>query len=369
MSYRFTLTATVLSLAIGLFSCAPAPTSQQVSVLSYNVLSLFDATDCGKEYQDFSVSKGRWGESAYKRRLDLLAELILKLNRRGPDVACLIEIENEGVLRDLNARLQKAHYQYLCCAQSDSATTLGLLSRYPIVLARTHTLQGSCLGEGGAIIEPGDLRPILEAKIRVGDSELVLFLNHWKSKLGDAVITENIRRKQAELLASLLRDQAEREPSVPALALGDFNENPDEYFLNNQGYPTAFGYLDTQGGSTVLEPPEPEAAPILLGDSADAPAGAALKNDKTTLFLVSPWLSASHAGEYSYFYDGHGERIDNILLEPSFFDGEGWEFKDFECWKPSCLLNAEGLPEAWKTSAGRGYSDHLPLVVTLSCPE
>ncbi|MBL8966240.1 MAG: hypothetical protein JNG85_04465, partial [Spirochaetaceae bacterium] len=84
---------------------APKPSPSSLIVMSYNVKSLFDAEEAGTEYADFSMAKGRWDEARYRRRLELLAEVVLAAapDRRGPEVLCLLEVENRDVLEALRS--------------------------------------------------------------------------------------------------------------------------------------------------------------------------------------------------------------------------------------------------------------------------
>ncbi|HTX71488.1 MAG TPA: hypothetical protein VMC79_01555, partial [Rectinemataceae bacterium] len=72
---------------------------RSLTILSYNVLSLFDPVDEGSEYPEFSVASGSWNESLYRTRLENLARVVLDCSAghdtaRGPDLLCLVEIEN-----------------------------------------------------------------------------------------------------------------------------------------------------------------------------------------------------------------------------------------------------------------------------------
>ncbi|HRY72369.1 MAG TPA: endonuclease/exonuclease/phosphatase family protein [Spirochaetia bacterium] len=334
----------------------PRPGEDSLLVMSYNVKSLFDAVDSGSEFPEFSVAEGRWDEARYKRRLSLLAEVILAAapGKRGPDLLCLAEIENRGVLRDLAAGpLKGSGYRETALVEAPGqAFQCGLVSRLPLLSLKAHGLSA-----GGS-----EGRYLLEAEVAWEDSgrgspgpgkpaarPLVVFVCHWKSKVGGAEATEAERREAAALLAGRAAARLAADPACELLACGDFNESPDEYLRTGMRYATAL-WPDSAGA-----PPGP--ALVVAGE----PGRAGLGEGRAALY--SPWAAAAGC---SYVHEGREERIDGFLLGPGLLDGEGLSLSAFAPMDEAFLLGSDGAPRAWSSSSGSGYSDHLPLLLELS---
>ncbi len=362
------------------FGCAPLASrspSVEFRVLSYNVKSLFDAEDSGREYPEFSVAEGRWDEARYRRRLELLAEVVraAQPERKGPDILCLVELENRRVLDDLcRGPLAESGYRYLALEEATGeAVHCGIASRWPIRSLRTHALAGSRMvkggrgaavgAAGGAETLPNYGRLLLEADIEVGSGRearaggtaLRLFVCHWKSKLGGAEATEAARCEAAAHLASRVAAVLAENPGAELLVCGDFNESPDEYARVGRRYPTA---LFPANEAEVLA----AEAPALLVASGAETAG--LHGGRVALY--SPWIETEG---YSYIYEGAPERIDGFLLAPGLLDGRGLRLSGFYPLDESFLLDGKGAPRAWSGSSRSGYSDHLPVVLELAYGE
>ncbi len=72
-------------------SSARARAESTLLVMSWNVLSLFDAVDDGTEYSEYSIERGSWSEARYRARLEALAGVIL----RAREAAALRQREQE----------------------------------------------------------------------------------------------------------------------------------------------------------------------------------------------------------------------------------------------------------------------------------
>jgi hypothetical protein len=61
--------------------------------------------------------------------------------------------------------------------------------------------------------------------------------------------------------------------------------------------------------------------------------------------------------------------MDHILLSPGLLDSAGMRYRkgSFRVVRFPFLLLPDGTPRKWShLKGGRGYSDHLPLLVTLA---
>jgi endonuclease/exonuclease/phosphatase family metal-dependent hydrolase len=226
----------------------------------------------------------------------------------------------------------------------DSPVNCGFISRFPVIDALAHLVHV----EGSRYS-----RYILEVTVDCGDAPLIIFNNHWKSKSGGAEETEASRIACAAFLKGRIQELNEAEPGLEFVVLGDLNENIDEYVRNAGRYQTALiptripvpGSFSARSIFTTLDK-----------------AGATLSSAEIILF--SPWDLTDQEG--SYFYNGAWETIDHFLLPPSLFDGENWDFSSFDVMDEDFLLTDGEVPKRWITDFETGYSDHLPLKLTLT---
>ena len=327
--------------------CTPRE-AEELTVLSWNVENLFDDVDNGTEYREYKPGDD-WTARDYHQRMILLSRVIEEAVPGGPDIILLQEVENQNVLDTWNNRyLKNLGYQAALAAPSPGAATIGILSRFPVTEYRLHRTEreGYTLG-----------RPIAETVIQAPGGDLRLFNNHWKSKSGGADETEPLRQASAE---ALKRRISELSPGEGPLILGgDFNEAPDEYLLRGALRPTALmvpqgtrGFSEDQLRLCLVIAPMTEYPP-----AQDAPG-----NLEGPLDFFTPWPLMEGG---SYHYNGIWERIDNFFLSGDLMDGEGWEWKASRVIRESWMLTDRGTPRGWNREAGTGYSDHLPLLLTL----
>ncbi len=332
-------------LLVSCFGCNPDPLSdskgREISIMSWNVQNLFDASADGTEYYEYSPAGG-WDIDDYRSRLAAVAEVVRLAVKGGADVVLLLEIENGAVLDELaDSFLRGMSYPYRAVtAGAGSAVQVAVLSRIPILSVRSHTL-----------FHPSapPLRPILEVELGPESGEsMVLFGCHWKSKSGGAEESEVWRIAAAELLRGEIGRLASE--GVPVVLAGDLNEAWDEAVLNGGAYPTAllpFSAWSGESGGLPVTAVSPE-------------AGTAGKG----LPLYTPWMDyPSDSGSYRYLEVW--ERIDHFLLTGEFFDGAGVEYAGFETAADTPWCDNDGYPLAYRMRDGFGYSDHLPIVLRL----
>ena len=304
-----------------------AGSKRNVSLVCWNVQTFFDAETSGTEYKDFKNSE-RWNKEKYIKRLDRLCDVMTSLN---PDIFVMEEIENEAVVQDISNRLageswdNKKSWQYACFKkETGSAIGCAVFSRYEICSLKTHTLDIRTQNE-----EQPSSRPLMQLTIGVGNQDLELFVNHWKSKSGGEDETEIWRDWQELVLAENITGYGNAGKSV--VMCGDFNRSAEDFIL-------------TAGGKN---------ANTLLRGASDSSA------------VFSPWFRpdgkfATEAG--SYYYNSEWERIDNIMITGNVV------FSSFGTVTESPVADEEGIPSAFKLYTGDGCSDHLPLKCVISIP-
>ena len=309
-------------------------------IMSYNAENIFDDVDNGSEYTEFDPGSGKWNESLYNTRLVNLAEVIKAACRGGPDIIALQEIENGKVAADLVSRYLKG-MGYTAAAvtrKENSAVQIGFISRVPFASITVHDVYTTA----GA-----HTRPVLEVSIKTETGTLYLFNNHWKSRIGGSRKTEELRLLDALLIRKRMQEITTRDPAADFLVLGDFNESYDEYERTGKQYQTA------------LMPPGS------LSDSLMVTGHAEVLSENNAFSLVyTPWRK--YSGDFgSYFYKGTWEKIDHTLMSYGLMCKDGYLYDSFTVPDIPFILTAEGVPFSWNTRRGSGYSDHLPVLVTL----
>ena len=169
----------------------------------------------------------------------------------------------------------------------------------------------------------------MQLTVMAGNSELELFVNHWKSKSGGEEETEIWRDWQELVLAERVCES--QEAGKPLVICGDFNRSAEDFILLNSGKKRA---------------------------------NTALRGSLVTTELYSPWFRSD--GKFatdtgSYYYAEAWERIDNIMV------GGGASIISFSTVTEAPVADEEGIPAAYKIYTEEGCSDHLPLkcVITI----
>jgi endonuclease/exonuclease/phosphatase family metal-dependent hydrolase len=317
-----------------------------ILVMSYNLENLFDDVYDGTEYPEYNPGTESWSAELFHTKLENLTEVVRKAAKGGPDIIGVQEVENrETLLYWVENYLSKKGYKEVLVADSPGqAVNVGLISRYPVVSATSHQ----------ATRETGrSLRSILEATIDCNGEKVTVFVNHWPSKYGGAAATEEGRRAAAGVVQDRVSAILASDPSAQVIVMGDLNLNHDEYRRVNGEYQTALIGIDDE------YPPEYRNTSLFVTRERDE---AGLYGDQ--LILYSPWYSTHYPG--SYMYQDEWETIDHFLLSPGLLNRSGFRKKSFRVMTAEFLLTPWGEPDRWFSSRASGYSDHLPLLLTLS---
>jgi endonuclease/exonuclease/phosphatase family metal-dependent hydrolase len=347
------------SCEVGTLETAAAD-KRELSVLCWNVQALFDGEESGEEYSDYAGTAG-WSEEKYSARLNSIVKGIDQLPSGLPDILALVEIENLQTLEDIARGLAgggSAPYPYSFFANVNGMSLgIGVLSRLPLTGERAHSFYGD--------LETTP-RPVAELWVEAGGAPLVLFVCHWKSKLGGDEATEGLRRASARLILRRLREIDAESPATPALIMGDLNENHDEYYRQAGRYICALLPDDPRAAEhTGLY----KAGDLSAAAQADFLVLSGEKPPRSVYFtggvsvFYSPWGRELKQG--SYFYRNDWETIDHFLLNAALFDGVGWDFDDCEVLATGSFVNSQGTPNIYNARTGGGLSDHLPLFLRL----
>ncbi len=341
MRRQIALSSLVLSVFL-LLAC-----QSELTILTYNVKNLFDDIDNGTEYDRFDPQKGVWTSADYHRKLRAIAEVIRKSTWNGPDIVALQEVENRNTVDQLcTGYLGLLGYRYRTLVPvRGQAVHCAVMSRYPI--RRVGALNPGNWEDRGQ-------RMILEAEIEIGDHTLYLFNNHWKSKIGGVRDTEPARLASAQALTRRIEELLSENPVADIVVLGDFNESLDEAGAGK--YRTAIVPLESRGSDYP--------GSLYITDRQD---WSGVQSGRIVLYET--WYELPSEKRGSFVYQGEWQTPDHILLSPGLFDSAGLSYhrSRFRVIRPSFLVHSEsGYP---KHGGKWPYSDHLPLLLSLTVAE
>lgn len=342
--------ALALAVCLAVSSSAGAR-AESITLMTYNVENLFDDVRNGTEYREFDPGTANWNAEFFKLRVDTIGEVVRKAVAGGPDILLLQEVENENALQALVQQGLKGmgYVAQVLVPKKKLSANVAIVSRLAIARVRSHA------------VPPwrGDtpMRDIIEAEIQVSGHTLYVLNNHWKSKTDGVKATEASRREAAAVLARRIREILTQDPAADIVAAGDMNESIDEYRRIGGRYQTA------------LLPENQNVPKLIAGQSIFLSANLrGLDAWGERCMLYDPWYEMEEPRRGSYFYQDEWLTVDHMLLSPGLFDTDGFSYRpeSFAPVRLPFLLTAKGAPRKWTGLTGdRGYSDHLPLLLTL----
>lgn len=328
----------------------PSHSKTNVSVVAWNLETFFDAESEGTEYSEF-LKNSLWTSEKYTARLSKLCEVLTTLN---PDIFVMEEIENKEIIYDISNQLaglswnSKNFWNYGCFyRENNSSIGCAVISKYPLFDVKTHSIDIQTQKTS----QPS-VRPILEVTANVNGQELVIFVNHWKSKSGGAQSSEIWRDWQESCLANCMNESFFEHPGAAFIACGDFNRDATEFSSYNSATAAASEYKSQMGYANA---PNRQLKAAKLRDlNLCTEAG---------IPVYSPWFTAG--GKFttetgSYFYQGEWNRIDH------FFSMGNVKLSAFAPKVQGAWAGEDGIPKSYSVYTGEGYSDHLPIMCTLT---
>ena len=300
-----------------------------LKIASYNVENLFDLKKNGYEYTEYIPNtQSNWNTKTYKIKLNNIAKVIKDIDA---DIIALQEIESLQALKDLRYTLKQKgiYYQYYKIANKKSTSIkVAFLSKIPFVY--THEI---------AVTSSYKYRNILEAKFKINQQDIYLYINHWKAKSGP----ESQRIISAKALKKRVKEIG-LEKNI--ILIGDFNSDYEEYIK----FKRVRRHNDT-GGKTGIN----HILKTIEYKNSD---------------FYNLWYDAPTDQRWTYIFRGKKEALDNILVSKSILNSNKVEYKkdSITSFKPSYLLKRKSIYR-WKTTRkkprkhkGKGYSDHLPII-------
>lgn len=323
------------------------PPPQKLVIATWNVENLFDTevNQPNRRDEEFTPqSWRRWTPERYETKLTNLAWVIHQMQ---PDILCVTEVENRGVLEQLNQRLQEIHgWSFAAIAHEDSSDYRGIdnaiLSRFPIKKQRLFRFNNR--------------RGALFATIDVPQAPITVVANHWKSQSGDTKENNQLRANEADATRKVILKHLKQDPSLSLVIAGDFNVDHDDPCMQDT-------FLATVNKNKSYSSPREN--PIfynLIGDIPEKERG-------------------------SYFYARHKNwhTYDAIMVQPEMLKGPeapgpSWRTSPSKARATYVFALKEmrelgdGRPKAYRRVRIKGkpanyyvegYADHFPIITTL----
>ena len=148
-----------------------------------------------------------------------------------PEIVGLIEIGGEKSLSDLRERLSEHGLEYpysYVLERRGEDRALAILSVHPIV-KNNSVADRSLTGQKNRKM----LRGILDVTIELNDGRRFCIVGaHLKSRVAaDAAAAEHLRSREARTLAVYLNEKMKRNPKLPVVVYGDWNDGPSDFAL------------------------------------------------------------------------------------------------------------------------------------------
>ena len=310
------------SLIIFLISHFSFLKAQTLTLVELNCENLFDCRhDSLKQDEEFLPDgPRRWTLTRYWRKVNNIAQELLSCAETLPDLVALVEVENDSVMRDLTRRslLRNAGYHYL---MTESPDVRGI---DVALLYQPSSFRPLCY-ESIEVPVIGGMNPTRDILYVRGETisgdTLHVFVVHAPSRYGGERQTRSIRKHVAQTLLSAIAELG----GDHIIVAGDFN------------------------------------------DYASSPSLSLLCS--SGLVNVTALARGTHGARGTYRFQGEWQSIDHILLSPSLSNRIGTAYVN----DANFLLEDEpryGGRRPKRTYQGyryqAGFSDHLPLVLTLS---
>lgn len=310
----------------------------------YNVENLFDTDDDpGIFDEEFTPAGARyWTEYKYSQKLNNIFKVIVAVGEWDlPPVIGLAEVENRKVLEDLIDRtpLYKAGYEIIHYDSPDQrGIDVAFLYRKeyftPVAYNPISVKWPSNIGRGTT-------RDILYVSgITSFTDTLHFFINHWPSRVGGQIETEDKRIYIAKLLRNHVDSLFMINPENKIIIMGDLNDYPQDRSVKE--------VLEAESRFKEIIP------------------------DK--LYNLSYYLQ-EEKNEGTYKYNGQWGILDQIIVSGSLLDTSR---PTYTTVNNSYVFSADFLLEKDEKYTGKclkrtyigykyhgGYSDHLPTYLDI----
>jgi predicted extracellular nuclease len=321
------------------------------TLMFYNCENLFDPIDDPhtSDNEFLPNSRRNWTWQKYQQKLENISKVILATGVEPPVLVGLAEIENAFVLNQLTSKTGLARFGYKII-HHDSPDPRGI-DVGVLYLPAKFRLLGYTFYRVELDNKKSDklrTRDIVYVKgVICGGDTLHVFYNHWPSRRTNASggNKENDRFHVARLLRSKVDSIFKRNAGAQIIIMGDFNDEPHNTSIVR--------YLGADGN---LQPANP----------------LHLYNWSAQWMKNIAWLGTYKFKNQWNIFD---QIITSQVLNPQVARKNKCFVKRAEIFAPSFLLVADekyGTKKPFRTFNGTkyagGFSDHLPVCLTLECP-
>jgi predicted extracellular nuclease len=314
------------------------------TVMFYNTENFFDTIDDPhtNDNQYLPAGNKQWNTVKYKNKLENIAKVIASVHPDElPEIVGLCEIENTTVLNDLIGQPVLKNGKYAAILE-DSKEPRGVDVALLYRKDEFQYLKHQAIRVTFPFEKETRTRDILYVKGIAGKSDtLHIFVNHWKSRIGDEKNTETKRVFTAMLLRNYADSIMIRNPESRIIIIGDFNDDP----TNKSIY-------------SILQ------------------AGNKQKNLGPSDLYNMMFDKHNFDGKGSYYYQGDWYMFDNIIVSPALLLNIPEQFRTTfgggQIFSPDWMMQKNqktGTVKPFETFDGskyiNGFSDHLPVFIEL----
>lgn len=308
---------------------------EPVRVLFYNVENLFDIEDDSLVNDEEFLPRGErgWGKTKYWNKINALYKVITAAGEwSAPHIVGLCEIENRKVLEDLvyGTNLSKSGYAVIHEDSPDArGIDVALLYRKEFV----EVIDYDYFVPDNWNRETFSSREVLHAVCKIADDTIHVFMNHWPSRRGGVMASQDKREDLARALRGKVDSLALRYgKDVKVILGGDFNLPGDDKTFKT------------------------------------------LTDEHNNVPVINLSLLASMKNG-SYKYQGKWEIIDQIFVTQGLVntnsgfhvakDGFSIFAPDFMLVTDKTYFGVKPLSTWWGYRYQGGFSDHLPVYIDL----
>ncbi len=316
---------------------------RQLRIMFYNVENYFDTfNDSIKNDDEFLPSQGKfWTKSRYYAKQERISQVIVGVGGwEPPEIIGLCEIENQRVLIGLvkYAPLKKLDYKII---HKESPDRRGIDVALLYQKNRFTPISYKPIEIRFPFAPDSKTRDILYVKGHTKQNDTIhIFVNHWPSRWGGQLETENKRMFVASVLKNEVDSVFKTNKQANIIIMGDFNDYPENKSLSIT-LDAKKEFYNTQAGK---------------------------------LYNLSAYLQ-NVKGIGTHKYQGKWATLDQFIVSGSLLSGKNKIYttvNDVHAYRAGFLLepdnNYSGLTTN-RTYIGfkyhGGYSDHLPTFLDL----
>jgi len=225
-------------------------------IMFYNVENLFDTIDDPHKADNEFLPTGKkeWNSQKYFKKLNQIGKVIIAVGEwKAPAIIGLCEIENRTVLNDLvnNSPLQKMQYQIV---HHESPDPRGIDVALLYNAKKFRVLSDSALTIRKRDSSLARTRDILYVQGILEKDTIHIYVNHWSSRRGGQMATEQKRINGANTLRKHLDGVFSKNTNAKVLIMGDFNDEPDnksvyDVLVKGELYNAMFNKISVSAGT------------------------------------------------------------------------------------------------------------------------